>query len=208
MELPGWTMNQETDQAGGTSATANHVVFGIHEAAAFLGVHEQTIRRLARRGAIPSFKAGRDWRFRKEALLRWEARQQDARRCSVLVDDDEPAVRTGLSKVVTRLGCTVRETADGAEGLTLIAREIPDVVLLDLLMPTMNGVEFLAELRKTLPGLPVVIITGYPESDLVARAAPFAPILLLTKPVDPTLLEHTMRSLVADKMVSAAGAVP
>jgi excisionase family DNA binding protein len=48
----------------------------IREAAAFLNAHEQTVRGLARRRAIPCFKVGRDWRFRKDALLRWTGTQQ------------------------------------------------------------------------------------------------------------------------------------
>jgi len=55
-------------------------VFNITEVAAFLGAHEQTVRRLARRGVIPAFKVGKDWRFRKEAILRWSEEQQPSGR--------------------------------------------------------------------------------------------------------------------------------
>ena len=46
------------------------------ETASFLRVHIETLRRLARRGEIPSFKVGKDWRFRKDSLLRWADKQQ------------------------------------------------------------------------------------------------------------------------------------
>jgi excisionase family DNA binding protein len=49
----------------------NSEVFNISEAAGFLGAHEQTVRRPARRGGIPAFKVGKGWRFRKQAILRW-----------------------------------------------------------------------------------------------------------------------------------------
>ena len=63
------------------------------EAAAFLSVHVETLRRLARRGDIPSFKVGKDWRFSKRALLDWAERHPAAAvRCSVLVVDDEENV--------------------------------------------------------------------------------------------------------------------
>lgn len=62
-----------TDVSEGTPPLTNHgtPVFGFTEAAALLGAHEQTVRRLARRGAMPSFKVGKAWWFREEALLRW-----------------------------------------------------------------------------------------------------------------------------------------
>ena len=49
--------------------TDNEEALNTHQAAALLGAHVETIRRLARKGAIPAFKVGKDWRFRKSSLL-------------------------------------------------------------------------------------------------------------------------------------------
>ena len=181
----------------------NSEVFNITGAAAFLGAHEQTVRRLARRGAIPAFKVGKDWRFRKEALLRWLEEQQVARGrpCSVLVIDDEEQVCKSLVRAVVRFGCRARSATSGAEGLELIADEVPDTILLDLVMPNMNGAQFLEELRKTHPDLPVVIVTGHPDSELMTKAAQHAPVMLLAKPVAPEPLERTVRSVLGERMV-------
>jgi excisionase family DNA binding protein len=198
-----------TDVSEGTPPLTNHDphVFGITEAAAFLGAHEQTVRRLARRGAIPSFKVGKDWRFRKEALMRWSEEQQRARagRCSVLVIDDEEKICTALVRVVERFGCRARHAPSGAKGLELVAQDVPDVILLDLKMPDMNGPQFLDELRKTHPDLPVVIVTGYPDSELMKEAAKFAPVMLLAKPVEAELLQRTVRTAVGEKMAFVVG---
>ena len=179
-------------------------VFGITEAAAFLGAHEQTVRRLARRGAIPSFKVGKDWRFRKEALLRWLEEQQRARggRCSVLMVDDDEKVCHAMGRLLTHFGCRVRHATAGKEGLELVAQEAPDLILLDLVMPEMNGIQFLKLLREAHPELPVVIVTGYPDSDLMKQATLYAPVMLLAKPVDAKLLERTVRSVLGEKMAS------
>jgi excisionase family DNA binding protein len=182
----------------------NTDVFGIRAAAAFLGVHEQTVRRLARRGAIPCFKVGRDWRFRREALIRWSEEQQGGGGCSVLVVDDEEQVCRLLGKMLGRLGCRVRWITDGEEGLRLVRRETPDLILLDLKMPDMNGPQFLEELRRTHADLPVIIVTGYQDSELMQEALQYAPLMALSKPMDQELLERTVRMAVGKKMVSVA----
>jgi len=64
----------------GTVTPRNSEVFDITEAAASLGAHEQTVRRLARCGALPSFKVGKDWRFRRDALLQWIDEQRTDKR--------------------------------------------------------------------------------------------------------------------------------
>jgi len=67
-------------------------------------------------------------------------------------------------------------------------------------MPEMNGPQFLEELRKIHPDLPVVIVTGYPDGELMKAAAGYAPVMLLAKPIVPALLERTVRTLMRDKM--------
>lgn len=205
--------------------TDDSEVFGIRDAATFLGAHEQTVRRLARRGAIPAFKVGKDWRFRKQALLKWIQQQgstnefQDDRAaplqptppgsiadpigsmlgdhtdapCSVLIIDDEETMCKVLVKVVGRFGCRARYALTGTTGLELVSKDVPDLILLDLMMPHMTGPQFLKRLRETYPDLPVVIITGYPDSKLMYEAMQHGPLLVLPKPVDRKLLERTMR---------------
>jgi len=185
-------------------------VLNTREAAAFLGAHIETVRRLARRGDIPSFKLGKDWRFRKEVLLRWaDGKRPDATFCSVLIIDDEEEVCRVLSRAVERFGCHARYATNGEEGLRLVREKAPDLVLLDLVMPGMKGPRFLEELRKTHPTLPVVIVTGYPNSDLVNQmnqATQHAPLMLLSKPIEPELLERTVRMAAGNK--PAKGVTP
>lgn len=169
-------------------------VLDIREAAAFLGAHEQTIRRLARRGAIPAFKVGRDWRFRRHDLQLWSERQGSrGGLCSVLVVDDDEEVCHALIRVLERMGCQARRATNGHRGLELVDQDPPDLILLDLFMPDMNGPQFLQQLRQTQPSLPVVIVTGHPNSALMFEASQYAPLMMLAKPVDHELLERTVR---------------
>jgi excisionase family DNA binding protein len=175
-------------------------VFNIHEAATFLGAHEQTIRKLARRGAIPAFKVGKDWRFRRENLIRWsEDQQRNSGRCSVLIIDDDELVCRTLSRMLVNIGCRVMAATGGREGLLQVRDSAPGLILLDLKMPDISGSQFLRELRKTHAALPVVIITGYPESEFMQESLQYAPLMVLPKPVDQKLLERTVRVVFGQK---------
>ena len=182
----------------------------VFEASALLGVHDQTLRKLARQKKIPAFKVGKDWRFRREALVRWADDQHLAdnvgdRSCFVLIIDDDDDVCASLARIVKKIGCRAQKATGGSAGLALVAQETPDIILLDLMMPEMNGPQFLAELRKTHPKLPVVIVTGYPDSDLMQQAMQYAPIMLLSKPVETDLLLRTMQTILADKLPAIHG---
>ena len=175
----------------------NPEVFNITEAAAFLGAHEQTVRRLARRAAIPSFKVGKDWRFRKEALLRWTDGQRASRPSGlVLIVDDEEKVCSALVRIVEGIGCKGQSATDGHAGLEIVSRNRPDLILLDLAMPVMNGPQFLEELRKTHPDLPVVIVTAYPDSELMVEAMKHGPLMLLSKPFEAAQVEKAVNMVV------------
>lgn len=157
------------------------------------------MRKLARRGAIPAFKVGRDWRFRKDSLLQWSDEQQKVKKqYSILIIDDEESICKIIARIVETLGHRANYSLSAEMGLQIVIQDPPDLILLDLQMPHMNGPQFLYELRKTHPSTPVVIITGYPDSDLMQQAAQQAPVLLLTKPIDRLLLERTVQTVLGE----------
>jgi len=146
----------------------------------------------------------------RKALVRWadEQGQVETGRSdySVLVIDDEETVCQALSRMLARFGFHTRTATRGADGLGLAAHETPDLILLDLQMPDMNGPQFLEKLRALHPDLPVVIVTGYPDGELMQRASRHAPLLLLSKPVEQELLERTVRTAIGEKLAIAANA--
>ena len=169
-------------------------VLDAHEAATFLGAHVETVRRLARRGDIPSFKVGKDWRFHRESLLRWfEEQRPRSRLPHLLIVDGGAKMHRAIARVAERIGCVVHSATDGAEALAFVAHTAPALILLDLKMPKMNGPQFLAELRASHPYLPVIIVTGHPDSKLMAEAMRYGPLLLLSKPIEPAQLERALR---------------
>lgn len=170
------------------------------DAAEFLGIHVETLRRMARLNQIPCFKVGRDWRFLRESIIRWADTQRPSMSGGyiLIVDDDEFVCRT-MIRFLCRLGFSAQAAGNGLEGLELVRERTPDLILLDLKMPSMNGPRFLDQLRSRHPRLPVVIMTGYPDSELMAEAMRYAPVLLLSKPVNLELLESTVLAILEDR---------
>jgi DNA-binding response OmpR family regulator len=78
----------------------------------------------------------------------------------IVVVEDEPAIRRGVVDALRVTGFTVTEAADGEAGLQAALRRDAGLVLLDLLLPRRDGLEVLAELRKTRPNLPVIVLTA------------------------------------------------
>jgi excisionase family DNA binding protein len=184
------------------SVTDNREIMSAIEAAAYLRSHVETVRRLARRNQIPAFKVGKDWRFRRDILLKWVEMQQFASRPPLaLVIDDDPGVRGFISKAIRRLGYRAVEANGGDEALLEMQRETPGLILLDLLMPGMNGIEVLIKVRDSYPKVPVAIITGNPGSSLISEAIQYGPFLILAKPV----YEQQLKSVLHVSMGEPAG---
>ena len=101
-----------------------------------------------------------DWE-RLSALMRKHTRPSEAGR-RVLVVDDDASARDLLRRALEKSGWDVTEATNGKEGLEAVARSSPEVVLLDLMMPVMDGFQFLHELRNSPAGerLPVIVVTS------------------------------------------------
>ena len=88
----------------------------------------------------------------------------------VLVVDDDPSVGAMLRDLLIELGYVVKHAGGGAEALQLVPVFEPHVVLLDLLMPEMSGVEVLDHLRRDYPTVPVIMVTGNDDEEVARRA--------------------------------------
>ena len=79
---------------------------------------------------------------------------------SVLVIDDEPAIRTVLKRVLERAGHTVRLASNGSEGLESLEEQLSDIVITDIIMPTMHGVDAIKAIVQKFPTVRIVAISG------------------------------------------------
>ncbi len=162
------------------------------QVADLLQLHILTVYRLAESGELPGFKAGRQWRFAREAIEEWARRGQARERPAVLVVDDEPGVLTLFSRILEPTGVKLVEAEDGEAALQACAERDFDVVFLDLKLPGMNGVEVMRRLQEMGSEARIVIVTGHPGDPLVAAAAELDPVTVLYKPFEP---EQVLRAL-------------
>jgi two-component system OmpR family response regulator len=116
----------------------------------------------------------------------------------VLIIDDEEDFRVVASTCLGLLsGDDVREAGSGAEGLTMAAEDVPDVILLDLMMPNMDGQETLANLRqnsKTLD-VPVIFCTTKGMFDGFEEMRKLGALGVITKPFDPERLSDQIKKI-------------
>jgi DNA-binding NarL/FixJ family response regulator len=117
----------------------------------------------------------------------------------VVVVDDQRVVRDGLTMLVGLIdGVDVVGTAaDGAEAIELVERERPDVVLMDLRMPRIDGAEATRQIRSGLPDTQVLVLTTYADDDSLFPALQAGARGYLTKDASAEEIEHAIRALVA-----------
>jgi CheY-like chemotaxis protein len=100
----------------------------------------------------------------------------------VLIVEDDPSVRTCLSRRFLAEGWLVHESADPAEALDWVTANSVDLVLSDVVMPTMTGTELVNRIRAVQPRTRAILMSGYPESYLVRQHCEVEVAPLLRKP--------------------------
>ncbi len=113
-------------------------------------------------------------------------------RPKVFVLDDEAGFREQICDFIARLKYAVADCANPVEGLEMIRREHPDIVLLDIKMPEMNGIDLLRIVRNEIPDVVVVMISGHGTMELAIDALRLGATDFLKKPVDFRQLEAVL----------------
>ena len=125
---------------------------------------------------------------------------------NVLIADDEPMTRSLLRRVLTReCGCTVSEVADGLAALSSCGSAAPDLIVTDLRMPVMDGIELIEALRQVpaLAAIPVVMMTAAREQGPVHRAIELGVTDYLLKPLQADRVADRLKTVV-DRVTRAS----
>lgn len=117
---------------------------------------------------------------------------------NILIVDDDLITRKTLQKILESSGCSVTAAASGEEAIKLFSANMPDMVLLDVMMPGMDGYETSIELRKICPikHLPIIMLTGLNDVESVEKAFQAGATDFITKPINwPLLIQRVKYAL-------------
>jgi excisionase family DNA binding protein len=166
----------------------------------YLQVNLRTVYRLIKAGKIPAVRVGRQWRFRKRDIDAWLDSQRpraargapsapatpSPRRATdhprILVVDDESSIRDLLAKTLALAEYDVDTAADGRSAIERLRLYPYDLLIADLKMPGIDGLNVIREAKRLKSDLPVIIITGYSTETAAIEAVNLGVSGYLTKP--------------------------
>lgn len=110
----------------------------------------------------------------------------------LLLVDDEEGIRRVLGISLEDSGYEVLSAADGTEALRIFRKEAPAIVLTDIKMPGMDGIELLRRIKAERPETEVIMITGHGDMDLAVRSLEYEATYFITKPIEDEELEAAL----------------
>ncbi|MDX6512935.1 MAG: two-component system, OmpR family, operon response regulator KdpE [Gaiellaceae bacterium] len=194
------------DPSGMRRAPANEPDWlTLGQAAKYLGVAQSTIRKWSDQGRVPAFYTpGGHRRYRRGDLDVFLERSGPNARSRVgplvLVVDDDAGVRALVRANLELEGYTVREAAGAEEGLAAVEDESPDLILLDVMMPQVDGWEMLRQIQERhgsgAGAIPVVMFSGKVDEEDAENATKRGAQGFVGKPFDPASLVDQAKRLV------------
>jgi excisionase family DNA binding protein len=167
------------------------------DALVYLRTAPRTLYRFLANGKIPAVRIGHQWRFRKTDLDQWiasrskqrvpeqkapspEDKGSQVRR--VLVADDDVSIRELLMRIFAAVEYKVETVPDGRAAISQLRARPFDLVVTDLQMPGVGGLELAREAKRLWPAIKVVVVTGFPSQDTAIEAVNIGVDGYLTKP--------------------------
>lgn len=136
----------------------------------------------------------------------WFSKIMNEARKKILVVDDEAGIRDSL-RLLLKSSYDILTAEDGEQALAQVASESPDLVLLDLIMPKVDGIEALRTIRERNPSIPIVILTGTNTVRTAVQAMKYGAIDYLGKPFDIDELKTIINNVVTQTAPASATAV-
>jgi DNA-binding response OmpR family regulator len=117
---------------------------------------------------------------------------------SVLVVDDEPQARSMMRLILVRAGFDVVEAKDGYQALDEVERRLPDLMILDIMMPGIDGFYVCEQLRadEKTANLPIIVLSAMTDADSVSRGKEVGATMYLKKPVSPDDLTRYVQEVI------------
>jgi len=195
---------RRTSRAGGNPGGEGTEWLTLGQAASYLGVAQSTVRKWSDGGRLSAFYTpGGHRRFRRSDLDAFLAGSSGgtatAEKPLVLVVDDDEQLREFIRVNLEMDGYVVREAGSAAEGLAALEEQAPALVLLDVMMPQVDGFEMLRRMQEQhgLGSVPVIMFSGKVDEETADRAAREGAQAFVGKPFDPQALIESTKQLLS-----------
>jgi DNA-binding NtrC family response regulator len=117
----------------------------------------------------------------------------------VLVVDDEPIVLKSCRMVLEAEGLEVLMAGSVQEALAAIEAQAPELLLVDVKMPVLDGMYLMRQVREKRPGMPIIVMSGYSTRDTIREALELGAATFIAKPFTPDELSDTVRSVLKSR---------
>ena len=178
------------------SETPIHNLLTVKETAEYLRIPIPTVYYLVQRGKLPAIQIGGRWRIKKSSLDRDLLRQDKQGQPTVLVVDDDPDLQDLFRKFLKKIGFCRVVVGTAKEAIKSLGKQHFDLMFLDLKLPDASGDEVFKTAKQIDPDLNVIVVTGYPDSEILDRILQISPVTVLKKPLKVEQLNQAVKILV------------
>ena len=173
-----------------------HNLLTVKETAEYLRIPLPTVYYLVQRGKIPAVHIGGRWRIKKSSLDRDILRQdKQGHQPTVLVVDDDLGVQELFRTFLKQIGFSRVVVGTAKEAVKSLRKQKFDLLFLDLQLPDAPGDQVFETAKQIDPDLNVIVITGYPDSEILDRILQVSPVTVLKKPLKVEKLFQTVKLL-------------
>jgi excisionase family DNA binding protein len=173
-----------------------HNLITFKETAEYLNIPLPTVYYLVQRGQLPAVQIGGRWRVKKDLLDREVLRKEEQGTLpSVLVVDDDAGLQSMFKLFLKKQGFARVVVGTGKEALAAMEKQKFDLCFLDLQLPDITGDEIYKVAKQVQPELPIVIITGYPDSQMLDNILKHGPVTVLKKPLHVEVLQQVLKMM-------------
>ena len=177
------------------SETPIHNLLTVKETAEYLRIPLPTVYYLVQRGKIPAIQIGGRWRIKKSSLDRDVLHQDTPGQPTVLVVDDDPGLQDLFRTFLKTIGFSRVVVGTATEAIKSLRKQKFDLMFLDLQLPDAPGDQVYKTAKQIDPDLNVIVITGYPDSEILDRILQVSPVTVLKKPLKVQQLYQTVKIL-------------
>ena len=172
-----------------------HNLLTVKETARYLRIPLPTVYYLVQRGQLPAIQIGGRWRIKKNALDKDILKEEKSGQPTVLVVDDDESLQNLFKLFLKKIGFSRVVVGTVKEAIAALEKQKFDLVFLDLKLPDGPADDVYDFVKREQPDCPVIIITGYPDSEMLDRILAKGPITVLKKPLKTEQLQQTVRIL-------------